>query len=119
MIWPHRQNYHAAYDVDAERSLSRLSARPTAARCRGGEHNTDAVKTTALGGVGTLLPVRTAARPMRLTEPQYSKATPATLSGASEIDADRDATALQFGKGFTARRATERMIAVRSTSSVR
>jgi len=30
------------------------TARPTAARCRGGEHNTDAVKTTALGGVGTL-----------------------------------------------------------------
>src|ERR1700681_3831128 len=37
------------------------TARPTAARCRGGEHNTDAVKTTALGGVGTLRPVRTAA----------------------------------------------------------
>jgi len=68
MIWPHRQNYHAAYDPSrqtlsmyAEPSLSRLSARPTAARCRSGEHNTDAVKTTALGGVGTLRPVRTAA----------------------------------------------------------
>src|SRR5258707_12859705 len=42
-------------------------------------------------------------RPMRLTEPQYSKATPATLSGASEIDADRDVTALQFGKGSCVR----------------
>ena len=37
-------------------------------------------------------------RPMRFTpEPQYSKATPATLCGASEIDADRDVTARQFG----------------------
>jgi hypothetical protein len=42
-------------------------------------------------------------RPMRLTEPQYSKATPATLSGASEIDADRDVTARQFGKGSCVR----------------
>jgi hypothetical protein len=50
-----------------------------------------------------LRPVRTAARPMRLTEPQYSKATPATLGGASEIDADRDATAFQFGKGSCVR----------------
>jgi hypothetical protein len=31
--------------------------------------------------------------PPRLTEPQDLKATPATLSGASEIDADRDVTA--------------------------
>ena len=44
-----------------------------------------------------------APRPMRLTEPQYSKATPATLSGASEIDADRDVTARQFGKGSCVR----------------
>ena len=40
---------------------------------------------------------------MRLTEPQYSKATPATLSGASEIDAYRDVTARQFGKGSCVR----------------
>ena len=41
--------------------------------------------------------------PPQFTEPQYSKATPATLSGASEIDADRDVTARQFGKGSCVR----------------
>jgi hypothetical protein len=50
-----------------------------------------AFKTTALVGVGILRPVRTAAAG---AAHRYSKATPATLGGASEIDADRDATAL-------------------------
>ena len=51
----------AAHRGAAAVIVESITARPPAARCRGGEHNTDAVKTTALGGVGTLRPVRTAA----------------------------------------------------------
>src|SRR5204863_6823465 len=81
----------------AATSPAACNSRTGAARWRSGEHNTDAVKTTAPGGVGILRPVRTAAADAALENNS------ATLSGASEIDADRDVTARQFGKGSCVR----------------